>query len=275
MPPRKTKAQPKKTEIQMRKMYLEKMERFQLTKEWQDCMDAVWRRNGKAKIVDWRKEGILPPVQKHTRPVCVSTSVCSCVSAHYFMRTGGSAPAILSLESIARGVFDERALKARMDVIKKDREDVLVGMGKMRPDCDISVVDVLRYACRFGLPLEEDWPFGQPAPVRPLDKLHKFMVHDYRELEGADEVSIKHMLKQSQTIYTREDNRRRRKIELHAMVLVGWGCDVEGKEYYIVMSNWGREWGDEGYGYLEKELIDAVYYPMILPLKTMPPPIDL
>ncbi|KAM1492897.1 hypothetical protein ACFX10_024747 [Malus domestica] len=259
MPPRKTKAQPKKTEIQMRKMYLEKMERFQLTKEWQDS-------------------------------VCVSTSVCSCVSAHYFMRIGGSAPATLSLESIARGVFDERAVKARMDVIKKDREDVLVG--KMHPDCDISVVDALRYACRFGLPLEEDWPFGQPAPVRSLDKLHKFMVHDYRELEGADEVSIKHMLKQfpllceayfsdavheykADTIYTREDNRRRRKIELHAMVLVGWGCDVEGKEYYIVMSNWGREWGDEGYGYLEKELIDAVYYPMILPLKTMPPPIDL
>ncbi|KAM1492896.1 hypothetical protein ACFX13_025375 [Malus domestica] len=206
------------------------------------------------------------------------------------MRIGGSAPATLSLESIARGVFDERAVKARMDVIKKDREDVLVG--KMHPDCDISVVDALRYACRFGLPLEEDWPFGQPAPVRSLDKLHKFMVHDYRELEGADEVSIKHMLKQfpllceayfsdavheykADTIYTREDNRRRRKIELHAMVLVGWGCDVEGKEYYIVMSNWGREWGDEGYGYLEKELIDAVYYPMILPLKTMPPPIDL
>lgn len=67
-----------------------------------------------------------------------------------------SATPILSLESIARGIFDERAIKIRMDVTKKDREDVLVQIGKMLPDCDISVVDALRYSSRFGLPFEKD-----------------------------------------------------------------------------------------------------------------------
>lgn len=43
-----------------------------------------------------------------------------------------------------------------MDVTKKDGEEVLVQIGKMLPDCNVSVVDVLRYTFRFGLPFE-DW----------------------------------------------------------------------------------------------------------------------
>lgn len=41
-----------------------------------------------------------------------------------------------------------------MDVTKKDREDVLVQMEKMLPDCDISVMDAFRYASRFRLPVK-------------------------------------------------------------------------------------------------------------------------
>ncbi|KAM1115018.1 hypothetical protein TB2_038145 [Malus domestica] len=84
------------------------------------------------------------------------------------MRTREAAPSILSNESIARGVSVECALKACMDVTKKDREDVLVEMVKIHSDCDISVVDELHYVSRCGLPFEKDWPFGEEAPIRPL-----------------------------------------------------------------------------------------------------------
>lgn len=73
------------------------------------------------------------------------------------MRVKVLAPPILLLESIASDVFDEGTIKARMDVIKNDREDVLVQMRNMLTDYDVSVVDALCYASRFGLPFEKDW----------------------------------------------------------------------------------------------------------------------
>ncbi|KAM1060164.1 hypothetical protein ACFX14_024707 [Malus domestica] len=140
------------------------MEGFQLTKEWQES-------------------------------IYISNSVCGCVSTHYFMCVRGPAPPILSLENIAQGVFDERAIKAWIEVTKKDREDALVQMEKMLQDCDVSIVAALHYASRFELPFENDGSFGKQAPVGS-DTLHKFMIHNYRKIEGADEVTIKHMLKQ-------------------------------------------------------------------------------
>ncbi|KAF4758141.1 hypothetical protein FOZ63_000588 [Perkinsus olseni] len=33
----------------------------------------------------------------------------------------------------------------------------------------------------------------------------------------------------------------------HDIVIVGWGQDKDGKEYYIVKNSWGTFWGDQGY----------------------------
>ncbi|KAM2186863.1 hypothetical protein COP2_029674 [Malus domestica] len=39
----------------------------------------------------------------------------------------------------------------------------------MAPDCDISVLDGLKYVSRFGIPLKKYWKTGQKAPNIPQE----------------------------------------------------------------------------------------------------------
>ncbi|KAM2401208.1 hypothetical protein ACFX1X_029250 [Malus domestica] len=112
----------------------------------------------------------------------------------------------------------------------------------MAPDCDISVLDGLKYVSRFGIPLKKYWKTGQKAPNIP--QLYKYRIADYESI-GNHTATIKYMLRQfplicdaylSDTIYdykdgiyTYEMNRQGENLELHAMVLVGWGYSDGGE----------------------------------------------
>ncbi|KAM1802952.1 hypothetical protein ACFX12_028983 [Malus domestica] len=72
-------------------------------------------------------------------------------------------------------------------------------------------------------------------------------------------------------IYTYEMNRQGENLELHAMVLVGWGYNREVKHYYNSDVQLGDKWGQGGFGLMEKRLIRRVYYPTILPPDELPP----
>ena len=39
----------------------------------------------------------------------------------------------------------------------------------------------------------------------------------------------------------------------HSVLLVGWGTNSLGKEYYTVKNSWGETWGDSGFGKIAVE----------------------
>ncbi|CAN6696521.1 unnamed protein product [Malus baccata var. baccata] len=292
-----------------RKMYFRKMQSYQLTNQWQQSVDKWWNLNKQLETVGWRVHKIFPPVMIQRRPVCVSASLCNCVSAHYAMRMGIEPP-ILSLESIVRGVFNERALKARMLADQEDKISVLALMGHMASDCDISLLDGLKYVSRFGIPLKKYWKTGQKAPNVPQEKLYKYRIADYKSI-GNHKPTIEFMLRQfpllcdaflsdavydyKDGIYTYEMNRQGDNLGLHAMVLVGWGYSVIGDKSSESSGDLeesdedadvgaeegsgededdvqlGDKWGQGGFGLMEKSLIRRVYYPTILPPDELPP----
>ncbi|KAM0995555.1 hypothetical protein ACFX13_005721 [Malus domestica] len=158
-----------------------------------------------------------------------------------------------------------------------ERYDELLNMGKMKPDCDISIEDGLRYVTRFGIPFEERWPLGTN---RPEGDLQAYKVADYSQIGAKDRVTIKHMLRHfplicdmivgpafdnySTGIYKKELTRRG-KIR-HAMVLVGWGVTEDGQtEYWILMNSWGDNWGQQGFAYVDINSLSSVFYPIIIP----------
>ncbi|RXH85209.1 hypothetical protein DVH24_041977 [Malus domestica] len=65
-----------------------------------------------------------------------------------------------------------------------ERYDELLNMGKMKPDCDISIEDSLRYVTRFGI----------VSCVGFRGDLQAYKVVEYSQIGANDRVTIKHMM---------------------------------------------------------------------------------
>ncbi|KAM1098997.1 hypothetical protein TB1_005647 [Malus domestica] len=87
--------------------------------------------------------------------------------------------------------FQEDYFQGLMLRDEAERYDELLNMGKMKPACDISIEDSLRYVTRFGIPFEERWPLGTN---RSEGDLQAYIVVDYSQIGAKDRVTIKHMM---------------------------------------------------------------------------------
>ncbi|PHT27651.1 hypothetical protein CQW23_32744 [Capsicum baccatum] len=48
----------------------------------------------------------------------------------------------------------------------------------------------------------------------------------------------------------------------HSMLIVGFGTDEDGQDYYLVQNSWGERWGYHGYGKIKCSLLYNLRYPI-------------
>ncbi|PHT96773.1 hypothetical protein BC332_34303 [Capsicum chinense] len=55
---------------------------------------------------------------------------------------------------------------------------------------------------------------------------------------------------------------RGEKDSTHSMLIVGFGTDEDGQDYYLVQNSWGEGWGYHGYGKIKCSLLYNLRYPI-------------
>ena len=120
--------------------------------------------------------------------------------------------------------------------------------------------------------------FNQPEAVK---------IKDYRWLKPGDEEMLKvavasigplsvtikvvenFFFYKSGIFYDTACRRGKQRLLNHAVVLVGYGSDISGGDYWIIHNNWGNHWGENGYAKMARnallncEIDSMVIYPIL------------
>lgn len=144
------------------------------------------------------------------------------------------------------------------------------------------------YVVNVGINSEADYPYTASASKCNFkqDKLIG-RLKDYMSIDEGDEETIEHVLNnvgpiavgidathKSFTDYTEGiyyEPKCKSDIESlnHAVLLVGYGVEPDGKRYWIIRNSYGTEWGDKGYGKIARDpknhcgITTYVVYPVV------------
>ncbi|XP_055296471.1 procathepsin L-like [Sitodiplosis mosellana] len=194
--------------------------------------------------VDWRKKGAVSAVKKQgICGACWAFSVAGTLEAQKFRKTGRLVP--LSAQHL-------------IDCITDDDDD----------KCDGNLIhNAFDYIKRNGgLQTEQSYPYRGFGSTCKKNRRHvAATLRSYRDLPDGDEMRLQQAIANigplsvsldamrpsfqfySGGIYYDRRCRSRNRDLNHAMLVVGYGTDKRGKEYYIIKNSWGTEWGENGY----------------------------
>ncbi|KAL7146476.1 hypothetical protein ABFS83_06G043500 [Erythranthe nasuta] len=119
----------------------------------------------------------------------------------------------------------------------------------------------LHYVLENGIPLETNYPYvGQIQRPPPFSFGDKIKVTNIGYVDGLDHAKrilfSGHPILGFMVLYEsfygfKGDGVYKENVgergEGHAILIMGYGVDEFGDEYYIVLNSWGRDWGQSGY----------------------------
>lgn len=194
--------------------------------------------------VDWRKKGAVSAVKKQgVCGACWAFSVAGTLEGQKFRKTGRLVP--LSAQNL-------------VDCISDDFDD----------KCDGNFIhnafDLIKK--KGGIATERSYPYREVGGTCKFNRRQAAAtLKTYRDLPDGDETRLQQAIANIGPIsvsldalhrsfefysggiyYNPECGSRNRDLN-HAVLVVGYGTDKNGKHYYIIKNSWGTGWGEKGY----------------------------
>ena len=140
-----------------------------------------------------------------------------------------------------------------------------------------TALDAFAYVQSKGVVSESEYAARNPAEQdvcqTNLDQLTAVKISGYRWLKPGDEEMLKvavasigplsvtikvvdsFFFYKSGVFYDTNCQRGQQRLINHAVVLVGYGSDILGGDYWIIHNNWGNHWGENGYAKMARNAV--------------------
>lgn len=131
--------------------------------------------------------------------------------------------------------------------------------------CDGGIVDeAFRYVMKHGIDTEKTYPYNAIQGLcKHFSNKNNVTIHGFKDIPRGNERKLQEAIatigpiaaavdasQMSFSLYSsgvyKEKNCSSTKYD-HSVLIVGYGTDTDGQEYYIVKNCWSKSWGEDGY----------------------------